>query len=321
MAITTLVSGLTRPAHSSTSTTGVTHRTAGILFGVLGIGLVAASLVLSVATGALVLQGGAEESVRSLAALSFGLAVAGLGTGKTGIALLLWGIVRRIWLRVAAVRDALPSLVTATPKRSAISHGVIGTRHGSATVTLAAPEPLLIHRMARVMWAPMLAMGVIAVYLGLALAYLESQSARDTTLFRSLDAWVKGLQFLGEGFLLSAVSFFLGSILGAIRSGGGEVQEHLGVQVHTLRMPLTGKIFIGLMMAGLVIEVAQFVLYAYVSTINDPAIVSTLVTWLGPFREFGLGVLLSGIVLALATIAKALDFQFTRVVDLIQNGR
>lgn len=321
MALTTIVAGFTRPAETTSSHTGTAHRTAGITFGVLGTVLVAASLALSILTAALIATGGAEEAERALAALSFGLAVAGLGTAKTGIALLLWGIVRRIWLRVASLKAALPVLVHASGEPPKITSAIVSTRHGTATVAARAPSPLLIHRMAGVMWAPMLLMGVMAVYLGLALAYAQSQAATDIALYRSLDAWVKGTQFLGEGFLLSAVSLFLGTILGAIRSGGGEVQEGLRVAVRTLRMPLTAKAFVALMMAGVMVALAQFVAYAYVSTLSDATTIAAFTTWLGPFREFGLGLLLSGIVLALASIANALDFQFARVVELIQKGK
>jgi len=320
MALTSIVAGLTRPAETTSSQTGTAHRTAGITLATLGTVLVATSLGLSVLTAVLVASGG-EESVRALAALSFGLAVTGLGTAKTGIAFLLWGIVRRIWLRVASLKAALVVLVHASGEPPKITSAIIATRYGTATVASRAPAPLLMDRMARVMWAPMLLMGVMAVYLGLALAYAQSQVATSVALYSSLDAWVKGTQFLGEGFLLSAVSFFLGTILGAIRSGGGEVQEGLRVAVRTLRMPLTAKLFIALMMAGLMVEVAQFFAYAYVSTLNDPAAGGVFTTWLGPFREFGLGLLLSGIVLALASIANALDFQFARIVELIQKGQ
>jgi hypothetical protein len=319
--ITSALAGLTHPAEKASLGTGTAHRDGGIVFGVIGNALVGVSLVLSVLTALLLAQGGSADTERALAALSFGLAIAGLGTAKTGIALLLWGIVRRIWLRLAAIKATLPTLVPMRSEPARITTPVIRTPHGTATLAYRAPASLLIHRMARVMWAPMLLMGVMAVYLGLAIAYFQSQFAADAALYRSLDAWVKGTQFLGEGFLLSAVSFFLGTILGAIRSGGVEVQESLGVAVRTLRMPLTAKIFIGLMMAGLMIEVAQFAVYAYVSTISDASTTAVFTAWLGPFREFGLGLLLSGVVLALATIATALDFQFARIVELIQKGQ
>jgi hypothetical protein len=151
---------------------------------------------------------------------------------------------------------------------------------------------------------------------------LQAQDlSADPALARSLNAWVKGTQFLGEGFLLSGISFLLGTIMGAIRSGGGEVQQSLGVAVKTLRMPTTAKAFLALMMLGLMIELGQFAGYAYVSTLSDAATINTLTTWLGPVREVGLGILLSGIVLALATIAKALGFQFARVSELITTGK
>ena len=280
MAIISLVAGFTRPAESVSAGTSTAHRNAGIVLGALGAGLVGASLALSVWTAALIAQGGSEQSERALAALSFGLAVAGLGTAKTGIAFVLWGIVRRIWLRVASVKAALPALVPQRGESARNSSSDLRTKHGTVAVSARAPAPLLIHRMARVMWAPMLLMGVMAVYIGLGISYIQAQSASDTALFRSLDAWVKGTQFLGEGFLLSAVSFFLGTILGAIRLGGGEVQEHLGVAVRTLRMPLTAKAFIALMMVGLMIEIGQFGGYVYVSTLSDPLTISAFTTWL-----------------------------------------
>lgn len=168
----------------------------------------------------------------------------------------------------------------------------------------------------------MLAMGAMLVYAGLLLSFAAAGNvATDPARAASQRAWVQGLQFLGEGLLLSGISFLLGTILGAIRAGGGEVQESLGVTVRTLRMPTTAKLFVPLMMAGLMVEVAQFVGYAYVATVPATADFTTFSTWLGPLREFGLGALLSGIVLALATIAKALGFQFARVTQLITSGR
>jgi len=86
-------------------------------------------------------------------------------------------------------------------------------------------------------------------------------------------------------------------------------------------MPVTAKLFLALMMAGLTVEIAQFFFYAYVASLNDDATVAAYSTWLAPFREFGLGLLLYGVVLALATIARALDFQFSRVRELIIAGR
>ena len=40
----------------------------------------------------------------------FALGVAGLGTIKLAVAVVLWGIVRRLWVRVDGLKEALPAL-------------------------------------------------------------------------------------------------------------------------------------------------------------------------------------------------------------------
>ncbi len=322
MALIARISDLTRPDDSTGTRAGFAHRNIGLVAGAAGWVIVLVALGISLATASAIASGASADRIAALAALSFGLAVAGLGTGKTGIALVLWGIVQRIWVRVGSMKAALPDLVPAPRTDHAAALGPVRTPHGTAVVTVAPPAPLLIHRMARTMWLPMLLMGVMAVYAGLVLAYVGSSvQSGDPALARSLRAWTQGTQFLGEGFLLSAISFFLGTILGAIRAGGGEVQHSLRAQVKTLSMPATANVFVALMMLGLMIELAQFIAYAYVASLTDASTIAAYSTFLGPFREFGLGTLLSGVILALATIATALEFQFDRVVELVRSGR
>ncbi len=314
------------PQHLTTraiAAEGLTHRDLGVAAAFVGWALVTVGLVLSAGAGIIAIQGGPADRLAALEALAFGIAVAGLGTAKTGVGFVLWGILRRIWSRIASAKAALPELVPASAGgRGEVTSGVARTPWGSVSITADAPRPLFIHRMARVMWAPMLVMGAMVLYLGLYLAVVQAQNtAVNPGLAQSLRAWVQGTQFLGEGLLLSAISFFLGTILGAIRTGGGEVQQSLRAPVKTLYMPWSAKVFVGLMMAGLMIEIVQFLLYAYVASLTDAAVITAWSAWLGPFREFGLGVVLSGIVLALATIAKALDFQFFRIRELIETGR
>jgi len=225
-------------------------------------------------------------------------------------------------MRVDAVKAALPDLRARAEGTAPIRTGAIETPYGRATVSTEEPEPLFIHRMARALWAPMLAMGAMAVLAGFILSLVQTgKVATDPSLAAQLSAWVQGLQFLGEGFLLSGISFLLGSILAALRSGGGEVQESLGVAVKTLAMPTTAKLFVGLMILGLMVEVFQFVVYIAVATFHDPTTIASYFAWLGPVREAGLGLLLSGIVLALATIARALGFQSWRIREIITTGR
>ncbi|MFQ5382475.1 MAG: hypothetical protein ACE5EF_12770, partial [Dehalococcoidia bacterium] len=130
-------------------------------------------------------------------------------------------------------------------------------------------------------------------------------------------AWTQGLQFLGEAMVLAGISFLLGSILAKLRSGGGEVQESLGLPVKTLKMPWSAKVFIVLMMAGMGLGIAQFALYLVTTAVDSPA---AWYAWLGPMRELSLGLLLSGIVFALYTIGTVLRFQFNRVREIIQVG-
>ena len=293
------------------------NRLSVVLLG-FGVAMVAfiSSLVLS----------GRDASAASLAAQAawtFGVATIALGTIKSGIALVLWGIVRRIWIRIESVKVALPKLKSQNPEPGLTREGPITTPYGSGRITSKAPPPLLIHRMAYALWAPMLVMGAMIVMIGLILSFFEADAAssRDTGTLDTLRALVPGIMFFGEALLLAGISFLLGTILRSLREGGGEVQESVGVMVKTLSMPLTAKLFIGLMMMGMMIEMAQLGLYIYVSTLDNPATIAAYLTWLGPMREVGLGLLLSGIVLALGTIGRILGFQFHRIAEIIATGR
>jgi hypothetical protein len=312
---------LTRPGAGSELGRRSSHRTIGLALAAVGLTFATISLVNSAAAGQLAVEGGAADQVAGLGAWSFGLTTAAFGTVKLAIGLILLGIVRHIWLRVESVKSALPGLIAARASDTS-PLGQYDSAFGPATATATAPKALLIHRLAGLMWAPLLAMGVMLVYAGLLPSFAAAgKVATDPNLAASQRAWVQGVQFLGEGLLLSGISFLLGTILGAIRAGGGEVQESLGLTVRTLRMPATAKAFIALMMLGLMVEIAQFIGYAYIASVPASADYATFSTWLGPLREFGLGALLSGIVLALATIARTLGFQFERITQIITSGR
>jgi hypothetical protein len=311
-----------RPSPGTDHRSGSRARTIGLTLGFVGVALATVTLVNAIAAGVLAGRTGEETTVARLLAWSFGLTTAAFGTLKFGIAVILVGILISLWVRVDAVKDSLPFLKPAGGVDAAPEIGAIRTPYGRATASAAAPGALLIHRMARVMWAPALAMGAMALLAGFVLSLIQTGTiGTDPALATSQAAWVQGLQFLGEGFLLAGISFLLGTILGSLRRGGGEIQESVGVGVKTLEMPLTAKLFVGLMALGLTVEVFQFIAYAVVATFDDPARVATYFTWLGPMREAGLGILLSGIVLALATIAKALGFQFWRLTEIVRTGR
>ena len=100
-----------------------------------------------------------DASILAQAAWTFGVATVALITIKSGIALILWGIVRRIWIRIESLKEALPNLMSKDAQPGQIHEGSITTPYGAGKTTRTAPGPLLIHRMAYALWAPMLIMG------------------------------------------------------------------------------------------------------------------------------------------------------------------
>lgn len=307
---------LTRPAANADHRTRAGQRTVGIWLGVVGLLLATVALIANLSVADTV------DSPAGVATLawSFGVTTTAFAVLKSGIAIVLIGILARLAMRVHGVRTALPRLRAAHHEDITVEHGQVRTAFGRATVTAGEPKALLIHRMAQALWAPMLAMGAMAVVAGLVVSFIWSAAAADGSPATVPAAWTQGLQFLGEGMLLSGISFLLGSILAGLRAGGGEVQSSLGLPVTTLRMPTSAALFVLLMMSGMMVSIAQFVVYLWVATQSDVVTVAAHFAWLGPFRELGLGLLLSGIVLALATIARVLGFQFWRIRQIIQTG-
>ena len=298
-------------AGQQNNTAQSSQRRIGLTVALVGLMVAMVTFLANLVAGTAVSNG---ESVANVLPWSFGLTTLAFGTVKFGIAIVLVGILVRLYMRIASVGEALPSLMADVDGDRHTRLGDYDSPQGPATATASAPKMLPIHVMARTMWAPMLAMGAMALVAGTVVSFSWNATGSLTAL-----AWTQGLQFLGEGLLLSGISFLLGSILAAIRTGGGEVQEGLQVTVKTLKMPTQAKAFVALMMTGLMLAIAQFVLY--VTYASNGTLDAAALGWLGPLRELSLGLLLSGIVLALATIAKALGFQFGRINELITTGR
>lgn len=307
-----------RPAPEAGIRAGTSHRSTGITLGSIGVMAVAVASIGNFVAAAdrSTDPDGAAETL----AWTFGVNTTGFGLLKLGISVVLIGIIVRLWLRVDSVKSALPGLLPAD-RQAATRTGTLKTPYGTATATTTVPPPLFIHRMAKAMWLPMLVMGAMVVAVSLILSLVTAGQTAGTADFLRLTAWTQGLMFLGETFLLSGISFLLGTILAGLREGGGEVQQSLGVTVKTLKMPTSAKAFVALMMLGLMVGVVQFVLYLVATGSADNAqSFAAWAAWLGPLREAGLGILLSGIVLALYTISKVLGFQFTRIRELITTG-
>jgi hypothetical protein len=222
-----------------------------------------------------------------------------------------------LWWRIESIKTSLPALQAqgggaTAPKTSP---------YGDFTVSDKEPAEMKIHKMAKTMWAPMLAMGYMLVIVGLVAAIIGAVNiGTDPRTAIGASAWAQGLQFLGEAFVLSGISFLLASILRGLRSGGGQVQEALGIPVLTLKMPATAKGGIVLMMSGLMLGIVQFIGYINVTSFDDAQRVAAWFAVLGPLRELSLGLLLAGIVLFLATIGTVLGFQFWRIRSILTSS-
>ncbi len=284
------------------------HRRRGILLALVGLVIATIAFVGNLAA---VGQSGTDQA--STLAWTFGVTTTGFAVIKTAIAVVLWGILIKLWLRADSIKLVLPKLV-GTPGADQTALGDTDTPYGKVTVTAKAPEPLPIHKMAKRMFRPMLAMGGMLVLAGPIVSFIWAGSVPNT----AAAAWTQGLQFLGEAMLLSGIAFLLGTILWALRTAGGEVQENLGVMVYTPKMPRAVMAFVALMMLGLTAAVVQFIGYVSVAGATNPV---GAFAWLGPLREFALGLILAGIALALVAIGNVLEFQFFRIQQLIRTGQ
>lgn len=185
------------------------------------------------------------------------------------------------------------------------------------------PGPNPPQRAGRRLWAPMLALALMAWPIGLVLSWVRAAELAtanpDTVLIARLGQLVPAFMFLGFAGVFSAISFAIARILGEFRTGGGSLQEAVGVPVQSLVMPATARAFIGLMMLGLMTIVGGVVVHLIVAGNVDAWTTATIERWsavLEGIRRFGVGLYLFAIVLGLGTIIHVLRFQTSRVAGL-----
>jgi len=215
--------------------------------------------------------------------------------------------------------------------------------------------------MASKMWVPFIAMGFMIVMAAFVYGLVNSSISSDYFQFskvtreaaeagsslatqkafiESTKTWLPAFKFLGMGMILGGVTFLLATILGSLRTGGGRVQEALGVPVRIPKPPMTAQIFPMLMMMGIMVLVASLIVAIVMATISygywnhsiatelNPAAegsqllgslstINTVNAWLAPFKFVGMALLLTGIGLALATIVRVLRWQSQRLWDLL----
>ncbi len=186
------------------------------------------------------------------------------------------------------------------------------------------PGYTLPQRAGRLLWLPMLLMALGLFGAGMAIGAVRAgriagAGAADTVA--ALQHLQAGIMFLGFATVLSAVAFAIARILGQFRSGGGGVQEAAGRVVQTLRLPLTGKLFLALMMAATATLVVASVLHLVFAAGVEPSGASLAAAEerfvvLEGVRRLGVAVYLFAILLGLATIVRVLRFQAARIRQL-----
>jgi hypothetical protein len=132
---------------------------------------------------------------------------------------------------------------------------------------------------------------------------------------------VTALMFVGFAGVFAAISFAIARILGAFRDGGGRVQESVGVPVQILKMPVTARAFLALMMMAMMALVVAVVIH-FVAAANTAsgslslADSETTAIVLEAVRRLGVAVYLVAIAFGLATITRVLRYQSIRLREL-----
>jgi len=178
-------------------------------------------------------------------------------------------------------------------------------------------------QMGRALWAPMLALALTGWAVGFTLAVARASivanfGPADEGAVR-LSNLIPAFQFIGFLAVFASISFAIARILGTFRKGGGEIQETTGAPVHTLKMPVTVKIFMGFMAMGMMLILLMVILHFIVVGNIGSWSLESLRRWgevLEGFRRFGVAVYLFGITFGLGSIITVLRFQSDRIRQL-----
>jgi hypothetical protein len=187
--------------------------------------------------------------------------------------------------------------------------------------TSKAPDRIMPQKAGNTLWRPMLVMALMGFAVGMILAIVRSNelsTGGDPLQIAALSQYIPAAMFFGFAAVFAAISFAIAKILGEFRVGGGSVQEAVGGDVKTLKMPGTAKGFIVLMAMAMMIILAVVILHI-VAGVSIGAGVWTAVQaeqwtiWLEAARRFGVVLYLFAITLGLVTIAKVIRYQTFRI--------
>lgn len=180
-------------------------------------------------------------------------------------------------------------------------------------------------RIGNALWLPMLVMALMAFPVGVILAGIRAKeiaTGGSPDTIAALGHFATAANFVGFAAVFAAISFAIARILGALRTSGGEIQEAAGRKVETLMMPVTAKVFIGLMAMAMMILVAAVVLHIVAGSAIAGESAYALARseqwsiWLEGARRFGIATYLLAIAFGLSTIITALRFQAVRIREL-----
>lgn len=175
------------------------------------------------------------------------------------------------------------------------------------------------------LWLPMFVMAVMAFPVALILSWVRAStiaSASGPADFEDaaqLGHLVAAFGFIGFLAIFAAISFAIARILGRFRKGGGDIQEAVGDEVQTLKMPATVRIFMLFMMMGMMTIAIAVVLHFVAASNVGSWELESVARWgevLEGFRRFGVAMYLFGIAFGLGSIVHVLRFQTLRVSQL-----
>jgi hypothetical protein len=178
-------------------------------------------------------------------------------------------------------------------------------------------------KMGRTLWAPMLAMSLMAfaaaLILGFVRANVVATNPDNTVQLLQLQHVTAGVMFIGFTAVLSAIAFAIARILGTFRDGGGMLQQATIGHVQTLKMPLTAKAMVALMMMGMmavvVAVIGHFVAAAGTTSTNLASSEQLFHGW-EIVRRLGISLHLVAIAFGLTTIVQVLRFQAVRIREI-----
>lgn len=176
-------------------------------------------------------------------------------------------------------------------------------------------------RMGSILWLPMFLMAIMAFAVGFILGIVRADevaaTSPDPERIAALQHITAGFMFLGFASVFASISFAIARILGEFRSGGGDVQEAAGRGVETLKMPVTAKAFIAIMvMAMMTILVAVMLHWIFAFDTSNLELADQRFVILEGVRRLGIVAYLFSILLGLATIIQVLRFQAVRLREV-----